>query len=696
MLDLTRGTYNNPDTDYSLSIPEAIQKGLVLVQHGHSFPNGTATNGLDSVDGSGASLLSGMSTQVCPISGVIDPRTGEWVSVKDAIAAGLIDPRSGKFRNPVTGEEMTLAEAVRAGFLIAESALPEDSGEQGVFTSVGLVDVSHKVSGVVDPRTGELITLQQAVQQGIIDPVRGTYTDPLTGEVMSVEEAMRRGLVKARPFDPTRDKDEGDVLTFQQLQIRQQRFVPPSAADLKTAAAEAGALQDPNDKLYSQVKDKVDVKALGVMDPTTNSPISLEEAFHKGIINFAKAEYDTMDGEILPLVEATARGYIEPSVLEEILKTYQECSVGHLIDEGRFDPETGLVTDTATGQAMSLETAIANGLIDPDATFFFDVAEKKVMSLRDAMDSGRFNMANGRVVQAGSGQELTVDEAEKCGQILARIDATDLAASAETLGVLRGVMDTSARGIRVPTEGHMADVEEAVLLGVLNVPQAAYAEEKLAGLMPLQLAVKNAKVEPKLATSLFAAFDKLSLQDAIDSGKLNPKTGKFVRPDNKQSMDLQSARQSGVWNPNYVYCVDNDTGAVTSLGALMDQGKLDPKTGKVRSDQTGQWLTLEQAIAQGLLTPTIQPDKYVDLTATLKELIDSGQVNPRSASFVAPNDHRMSLRDALANGFLTLGTKVCRARARLFSVQAAVLRFCEVFISCLTRCLWVCILHTCM
>jgi hypothetical protein len=195
---------------------------------------------------------------------------------------------------------------------------------------------------------------------------------------MSLEEAMRRGLVKGRPFDPTKDKDEGDVLTCQQLQIQQQRFKPPSAAELRTAAAAAGATQDPNDKLFDKIKDSIDVKNLGVIDPSTNQPISLEEAFHKGIINLAKGEFDTLDGEILPLQEATARGYIEPQVLEQILKTYQECSVGHLIDEGKFDPETGLVTDTETGQVLSLETAIENGVLDPETTFFFDMEAKKV------------------------------------------------------------------------------------------------------------------------------------------------------------------------------------------------------------------------------------------------------------------------------------------------------------------------------
>ncbi|XP_070185712.1 microtubule-actin cross-linking factor 1, isoforms 6/7-like isoform X4 [Littorina saxatilis] len=658
VLDLTRGTYTNPDTDYSISIAEAIQKGFVIVEYGDTFTNGSAMNGVDSVDG-GVNLLSGMETKVCPISGVIDPRTGEWISVQDAIAEGLIDPRSGTFRNPVTGEEMSLAEAVKAGYLMAESALPVDEEEgQGVFTSVAMVDVSYKVTGVKDPRTGEMLTLEEAIKAGIIDPVKATYTDPLTGEVMSLEEAMRRGLVKGRPFDPTKDKDEGDVLTFQQLQILQQRFVPPSAADLKHAAAEAGAHQDPNDKLHDMMKDKVDLKGLSVLDPKTNREISLEEAIQKGIINLAKAEYDTLDGEILPLVEAAAQGYIEPSVLREILKTYQECSVGHLIEEGKFDPETGLVTDTDTGQVLSLETAIANGVIDPDTTFFFDLDSRKIMSLTEALDSGRFNLASGKVVDSKTGQEVTVTDAEKCGQILASIDPAQLAASAETIGVLRNVMDTKIKGIKIPSVGHLVDVEEAVLMGVLNVPNAAYAEEKLAGLTPLQLAVKSAKVEPKVATALFAAFDKLSLRDAINSGKLNAKSGKFVRPDTKQAVDLESARKSGVWNPDFVYCVDNETGSVTSLGAMMDSGKFDPKTGKVRSDKTGKMLSLEEAIAQGVLTPTIQPDKFVDLTATLKELIDSGQVNPRSATFVAPNDHRMSLRDALANGFLTLGSKV--------------------------------------
>ncbi|XP_041374834.1 LOW QUALITY PROTEIN: microtubule-actin cross-linking factor 1-like [Gigantopelta aegis] len=651
ILNQRHGTYNNPDTGYSVSIPEAINLGYVLVEYRDHMVNGDINhNGI-------AGLQNAMDTKKIPITGVIDPRTGEWISVKEAIAAGLIDPKTGKFRNPVTGEEMSLMDAIKSGYLIADpAAFGNDSEENGVFTSIELEDVAFTISGVIDPTTGEEISLKRAIQDGIIDPVNGVYRDPATGEVMSIADAIKRGLIKGRPFDPTRDKDDGNILRFQQLQVKKQRFLP---SDMDTVDGAEMALKiDPNDKLFNKLKDRMDVTAKGIKDPKTKNSLTIEQAYEKGIINFATAEYDTLDGEILPLEEATARGLIEPNVLKQILKTYAESSVGDLIDKGQFDPDTGLVTDTVTGLTMSLQAAVNQSIIDPDTTFFYDVSAQRVTSLASAIKNGRCNLATGKIVRRETGEELSVSEAVQACQISPYINASSVAEHAETLQRLRGVMDTNMKGVKVATSNDLLSIEDAVLCGALNIPLVAYANERTSDIVPLQVAVTSDQVEPQAAIALFTALNKLSLQEAICSQELDPHSGKYVAADTKESLPIDVAQNRGIWNPDYVYFVDNETGNVTSLGSFMDRGKFDPKSGKVISNVSGQAMTIEQAIANGLITPHIDPEKYVDTTTTLKDLIDNGKVNPRSTDFVAPGDHKMSIRDALANGFLTMGSKV--------------------------------------
>ena len=56
-----------------------------------------------------------------------------------------------------------------------------------------------------------------------------------------------------------------------------------------------------------------------------------------------------------------------------------------------------------------------------------------------------------------------------------------------------------------------ATVEQAVILGALSVPKAAYADEKTVGTVTLQLAVQMEKVEPETALALFAGEDEYLL-----------------------------------------------------------------------------------------------------------------------------------------------------------------------------------------
>lgn len=48
---------------------------------------------------------------------------------------------------------------------------------------------------MVDPTTGELISVEQAVHRGIFDPAKGKYFNLKTGELLTVQEAVFRNLM---------------------------------------------------------------------------------------------------------------------------------------------------------------------------------------------------------------------------------------------------------------------------------------------------------------------------------------------------------------------------------------------------------------------------------------------------------------------------------------------------------------------
>lgn len=558
----------------------------------------------------------------------------------------------------MTGEELSIFEAVRAGYLMADPSLLVEDQADGPsyrsFTSIVLEDIKYKVSGIVDPATGQEISLKQAIRDGIIDPVLGIFKNPQTGEVISLEEAMKRGYIKGREFDPLKDKENDSVLAYQQLQVRKQTF---NAGEPGLVNGEVNKLTL-NDILFEKLRENLNVAKVMVVDPKTGKPVSLEEAVENGSINLTDGSFQTQKGDTISLLEACAQGCLEPSVLKEIMKMYQDASLACLINNGQFDPETSLVTDLNTGKVFTLQAAIQNDTINPDQVFFYDLAQNRVLSLSQAVKSGRMDELSGKIIKSKTGERLSVTQAETCRQIDAEINADEIVQRAESLALLRKSMDTSIRGIKIPHVSETASVEEAVILGALQVQKAAYVDEQTVGVVPLQLSVQMERVEPKVALALFSAFDKHSLEEAILKGAFDPKSGKFIHPKTKEKFSLDEAKESGTCDPYFVYLVDQETGNITSLGAMADKGKFDPVSGCYNSDSTGHSMSVNDAIAQGLITPRIEPERYVDLSSSLKDLIDAGKVNPRSTEFVAANGLRMSLRDALANGFLIMGSKV--------------------------------------
>ncbi|CAG5119096.1 unnamed protein product, partial [Candidula unifasciata] len=648
------GTYNNLETGQFMPIAEAISRGLISVEYGDA----ASTNGFenDSVDGLGS--LNSIETETFAVSGVVDPRTGETVSVKEAIVSGLLDSKTGKFHNPVTGEELSLLDAVSAGYLMADASLLD--GEDEVdgpmyqsYTSIVLEDVKYKVSRIINSLTGEEMTLEEAVRAGFIDPVLGIYKNPRTGEVMSIEEAMKQGLIKGRPFDSKRDLDSNDVLTYQQLQVRKQTFKAGEPILMNGDLVKP----DQNEVMLDKLRAAVGSSKVTVVDPRTGKPVSLEDAVDSGVIDLASGMFRTQDGDIISLTEACARGFIDASLLEEILKAYTDSTLGSLISSGRFDPDTGLVMDLTTGKAMTLQAAIQNKIIDPDATYFYDLARNRVLSLAEAEESGRLDEKSGQIVTA-TGERLSVSQAQASKQICSEINPKEIVERAESLALLRGYMDTNMRGIKILNVSDMVSVEEAITLGAIHLPTSCYADEKSVGVVPLQLAVEMERVEPSVALALFSAFNLHSLEQEIATGLIDPNSGKYINPTSKQKVQVDAAKKAGISNPDYVYLVDQQTGNITTLGALVEKGKFDPVSGQFIDVTTGQSMSLREAIAWGIIIPFVDPEKYVDTSSALKDLIDSGKVNPRAVDFVAANDLRMSLRDALANGFLTMGSRV--------------------------------------
>ena len=654
VLDQVNGIYRNPDTGEAMTIPEAVQKGLILADFRENLANGHTEGG------GFTPMRNRMETVKYPVEGVIDPKTGEFIGVKEAILAGIIDPRTGKYTNPLTGEQMSILEAVQNGYLVADaSMLDEITEENDMFTSVDFSDVSYEVYSVIDPSTGEELSLKRAIQDGIVDPGNSLYRNPNTGETIAIADAIKQGLIKGRPVDSLASMHAGsadNLLTFKQLHIKKQKFIP-GGADILDGEDEIDGRNDPNKKLVEKLRSKHDV-SVPLTKNSGKREISLEDAMSQGLINVAKNEFKLPSGETISIEEALAKKSVTPAAAKQILDIYKDNSVGKLIDDGKYDPETGLVTDPNTGHTLSLQAAIAQRIIDPNMIFLYDNSSGKVMNLSSAIENGLFNQETGKFKDPKTGEELTLSEAVLRGLIQPHIEPDQIAEMCDTLEKLEKVIDPRLKCVISPYSDEPISLEEAVINGVLDLKQGQVKNPITGEIMTIAEAIKAEKMDSKLALQFLEGLDKLSLKKNQKKGIIDLETGMICDPNTGERRTMQDAVENGLFNPNSVMLVDNETGNIVSLGAFIDSGRFDPKTGQYHDPKTGEQMSLAEAIRRGLLEPEIVPERFADTSSTLRDLIDNNRVNPRTTNFVAPNNQKMSLRDALANGFLTMNSKV--------------------------------------
>lgn len=650
VLDQINGTYRNPDTGEVISIPEAIQKGLIIADFKESLPNGDAHT-----DGGFTPVRNKMYTVKYPVEGVIDPKTGEWIGVKEAITSRIIDPRTGLYNNPLTGEQMNIMEAVQTGYLVADPALLDEiTEENGMYTCVDFSDISYDIVAVLNPSSGEEMTLKRAIQDGVIDTVNSLYRNPHTGETMAIVEAIKKGFIKVRQIDSSTPKD--NILTFKQLNIKKQRFIPGAGDILEGEDDVDGPERDPNKRIADSLRSKHDV-SVPLVRNSGKRDISLEEAVSQGLINLAKNEFYPPGFTPMPLEVAIEKGQITPEAAKQIMDIYKDNSIGQLIADGKFDPDTGLVTDPNTGHTISLQAAISQRIIDPNTVFLLD-NNGQVISLATAIERGLFDPETGKFVDPKTEEQLSLSEAIARGLVGINIDPDKTVEQCAMLGKLKDKTDVKAKFIVSPLTGELMSLEDAIKAGVLDLKNGLYVNPVTGETMPISEAIKVGKIDPRLCVPLLKALEEMSLKSAADSGLIDLSSGIVTDPSTGQNMSVSDAMENGVFDPNAVMLVDNTTGNISSLGGLIDSGHFDPNTGLYTDPKSGQQMSLDEAIKRGLIDPEISADRFADTSTTLRDLIDSNRVNPRTTSFVTPDGQKMSLRDALANGFLTMSSKV--------------------------------------
>ena len=223
IIDPQSGQFKHPATGEMLSLRHAYEKGFISKSkdsveskssveiYVEEILANDAANGKNKLQEAFASgVLNKSKTQV------IDPDTVQPITLRRAGSLGMIDSKTGEFKNPQTGEHISLVEAVQKGFILSPKGLSLYSAvNQGLYSDVSgkftdpisgkectlneMVEMDIIADGCMEIRdvlqNGELIRLRDALKRGVIDSTHGRYINLVDDNKCNFNEAIALGLI---------------------------------------------------------------------------------------------------------------------------------------------------------------------------------------------------------------------------------------------------------------------------------------------------------------------------------------------------------------------------------------------------------------------------------------------------------------------------------------------------------------------
>ena len=549
-----------------------------------------------------------------------------------------------------TGEAISITDAIEKGLLeveVVDTAKDAvDGPPEGPESK--LADEDLVIMGVRDPKNGRYMSLQEAIDRGIVDPEKGLYIDPNTGEAMPLRDAMKMGYMKARLADPVKDLNNPDKLNARILKVLGHH----NLEELLTV--ENGYHEQPlNVTIYESIREGLNGDRRGIKDGVTGELLSVDEAVERRLLHLDPLCLETSDGERYSLQDAVQLGLIDPQTLKEILHAMEPHALASYIEKGQIDPKTGEFINPKTKKPMCLAHAIEQDILDPNKVFFTDVPCRTVTSLSAAIENGKWNPETGMVTDPKTGREMSLADGIARRIVDPNVDADKLASQMSALKFLKENMDTSMKGVKNTLSGEDVSVEEAVLDGILDIPNVDYVNLATTQSLPIPEASTLGLIEPLTAKTILAALSQGSLQNALEEAHIDPNTGKFIHPETKRKMTIKEAIDAGHLDPTTIFMVDPAIGSGVSLDTLIKDGRFNPTTGKFKDPLSNLEVSMANAIRKGIINPRLNPEEMIEERAALKNLMESGRVNTQDGVFLTPDGQTIPLKEAMTNGYVT-------------------------------------------
>ena len=593
-----QGLYRNPLTGEGMPIPEAMNKGLIIVER---------TNRIVEM---GELIKSGIirtstkrETVTYSVLSIRDPSSSEKISVAEALRRGIVNQDAGRYvTNLRSGESISIPAAIDRGFLEVE---------------------------VIDKKALEPIS----------PPADFTDRPSMPCQLSSQSSAVTGAETVELPSDTI---DSNALSSDTLIQLNWDELLETSTRkDV-----------DVGQNAYEQLTDTVDVHYNGIVDPSSGQTVSIDEARRSGLLVLDPLGIMLTDGNCITVEEAAASGLIDVKLLRDLLTGFEQMSLDNMAKNGIIDIDSGQFRDPDTECMLPMVNAISDGKLDPHRVFYTDLSINSIVSLGKAIENGVYEPASNTFIDTRTEKKANLADAVSEGLVLPAINADERTIRAAVLKTLGKYVDLSMKCIKDPWTREDISLPDAVAAGIVDISSGMYVDPRTGKKLSLSEAVGTGLVSLEMAKQLLAAMDDNSLAKS----NIDLRSGEYVDPDTQQQMSIQKAIDERYIEPAAVFLVDPASSQLTTLSALMvNDCRFDPAAGAFANVHTGQTMSLADALSSGLMNPCVDAQQLSKNLTVLKAL-----GNEMDTSLSGIRDSRtgnsMTLSQAIMLGVIDLSS----------------------------------------
>lgn len=547
--------------------------------------------------------------------GIVHPVTKEILTVGQAISMRILDVRTGRLlSSPESRQTMTIDQAAREGLIDSKLAarltgpcgMTEDGNEVTLLEAIqselydaeqGLTDPAEKRIKVnvseTKPST-QGMSISDALNEGQVDLERNLYRLP-NGTYISISEAYEKGY-----------------LIYNEIIKIKSSALSLSDAISQNLVDSSGWIMDRNsgDKFQLDVAIKqelINPNAKEVVDAKNDTHITLTEAISKNIINTKHSKYiHNITKDKLSYKEAAKRRLIcKPMTLKDVCDNNIMTNDSKILSQVNKVPLTILqaikagvldsenikcITNTTTGELLTLSDALASQIILPDGRFR-DNLTGELCTIPEAVDRGLITS-----VSQKSLFDIDGFKDSKTGEFVSFNVASD-----------KGYLKYCNGDTFLKTEsGDFVFLEDCTKLSIVR---------------PEVLEMFNRKI------GIYDNGKELSVFDAVFKNILDPKAGYLLDSTTKKPISFNKAVEINMITPEgaaMLNCLLNITLNLQTVTKTVKRYVTVTNTGLSHRSETT--ITFSEAVRRGLIDESSQTftDPTTGTVFPIQQALDEG------------------------------------------------------------------------